>query len=225
MKIKILILLVLLNGCTATKPLTLNTPSGKPDITIPKVSKKQVTDAFVSEMLSQGFNIKTSSDYNIVFVKPMDSFAMSLLLGSEYDITPEHRVSANIVESSAGVRIVLTNQGITNPGSAFERVTDLSTGNSGNSWQQLLVSFSGLFRGRIGCDIDEQGTIIKVFDGSPSQLVGLKVGDKIISLDGNPFKDRSQAISQAFGDPDTNVEIIVLRNAEKLIFNITRKIY
>ena len=225
MKIKLIILLILINGCATTNTLTVSTPSGKPDIFIIKVTKKQVTDEFVNQMLNQGFSVKSTSEYNIVFVKPMNDFASSLLLGSHYDVTPEHRVTANFVESSSGVRIVLTNQGITNPGSAYERVTDLSKGKSGNSWQQFLSSFASMFKGRIGVDSDEQGAIITVFDGSPAQQCGIKVGDKIISIDGNPFKDRSQAISQIIGEPDTIVELILLRNDDKLNFKIARKIY
>jgi hypothetical protein len=207
-----------LAGCATTKPL--NTPSGKPDITIPNVSKKQVTDALVGQMLTQGFNFKSSSDYNIVFIEAMDSFCEKSLLGSGCNVTPEHRASFMLDESSAGVRIVLTNQVITNPGSAFERVTDLSTGKPGQSWQDFLVSFSSLFRGRIGVNVDNKGIITKVFDGSSAQQSGLKEGDKILSVDGNIYN----AVSQFLGDPETNVEVIVLRNAEVITFNITRKI-
>ena len=115
----IILSLVLIYGCATTRPLS--TPSGKPDITISNATKKQVTDALVSQMLNQGFNIKSSSDYNIVFTKPLDNLAAQLLLGSRYDSTPEHRASFMLVESGAGVRIVLTNQAITNPGSAFPK--------------------------------------------------------------------------------------------------------
>jgi hypothetical protein len=143
MKTALFILLFFLNGCAAVQPL--KTPSGKPDITIPKVSKKQVSDKLINMMLTKGFNIKNSSDYNLVFTKPMDKLLESLLLGSQYDVTPENRVSFNIVESSVGIRIVITNQAITNPGSAFERVTDLSTGNAGMDWQNFLLHLKNSF--------------------------------------------------------------------------------
>jgi len=214
----IILSLVLTYGCATTRPLS--TPSGKPDITISNATKRQVTDALVSQMLNQGFNIKSSSDYNIVFTKPLDNLAAQLLLGSRYDSTPEHRASFMLVESGAGVRIVLTNQAITNPGSAFERVTDLSTGESGQSWQNFLVSFATLFRGRIGIQVDNNGVIIVVADGSPAMQNKLQVGDKIVSVNGQPYK----TVSQISGDPETSVEIVVLRNGENISFNITRKI-
>lgn len=171
-------------------------------------------------MLSKGFNIKSTNDYSMVFGKPLENIGASLLLGSTYDVTPEHRVTVSIVDLINGVRVVLTNQIITNPGSAFERVTDASTGTAGNSWQEFLVAFAGLFRGKIGINVNEQGVITTVLDPSPAQQSGLKVNDKIITVDGNPYK----IITQISGDPETTVEICFLRNNEKLTFNIKRKI-
>jgi hypothetical protein len=136
MKPALFILLFFLSGCATIEPL--HTPSGKPDITIPNVTKKQVTDVLVNQMLERGFNIKSANDYNIIFTKPMEKFGEQLLLGSQYNSTPENRISANIVESSAGIRIVLNNQAITNPGSGYERVTDLNSGNYGMYWQNFL---------------------------------------------------------------------------------------
>ena len=48
----------------------------------------------------------------------------------------------------------------------------------------------------------------------------LQVGDKIVSVNGQPYK----TVSQISGDPETSVEIVVLRNGENMSFNITRKI-
>lgn len=209
---------ILLIGCIAPRPL--NTSSGKPDVTIPKVNKKQVTDALVSEMMTRGFTIKTSSDYNIVFTKLLDNMTASLLFGSRYDSNPEHRASFMLVESSAGVRIVLTNQIITNPGSAYERATDASTGEAGTSWQAFLESFANIFKGRIGIQMADNGVITDITNGSPAEESKLQKGDKIISVNGYLFT-RSSPIA---GDPGTIVELEILRNNHKLIFKITRRL-
>ena len=224
MKMKLLILLLLFAGCSATNNLTVSTPSGKPEIYIPKVAKKPVSDEFVNQMLTQGYNVKSTSDYNIVFIKPVDNFGVNLLLGSQYDATTEYRVTSNLVESSSGTRLVLTIQIITNPGSAFERVTDISKGKPGNSWQEFLTSFAGLFKGRIGIDCDAEGTITNISNNSPGQQSGLMLGDKIISIDGNPFKDYKQVQSLVIGEPDTNVELVILRGEKSLTFIVNRKL-
>jgi S1-C subfamily serine protease len=216
--IPFVLFLALLYGCATTKPLA--TASGKPEVTIPNVTKKQVTDALVTQMINQGFQIKNSSDYNIVFTKPMESLSAQLLLGSKYDSTPEHRASFMIVESGNGIRVVLTNQGITNPGSAFEKVTDLSSGKAGESWLNFLTGFAILFRGRIGAIIDANGFITSLTDGSPAMQNNLLVGDKVVAVNGQPFKSTSQII----GEPDTPVEIIILRSGENKSFNIIRKV-
>jgi membrane-associated protease RseP (regulator of RpoE activity) len=213
--------ILFLFSCAPIQKSTINTQSGKPEVSISNVPKKRIADELVNQMLSQGFSVKSSSDYSIVFIKPLDNVGASLLLGSRYDVTPEHRVIMNIVESNNIVRIVANNQAITNPGSAFERVTDLSTGNAGDSWQKFLTSFAGLFIGKIGVEVNEQGLITKVVDPSPAAQSGLKVNDMIISVDGKPFV----SISQISGVLETSVEIIVMRNNEKFTFNITRKLY
>ena len=84
-------------GCATSRPM--NTPSGRPEVTIKNATKKDVTDALVSQMASQGFTIKSVSDYNVVFSKALDSFSAQLLFGSQYDVTPEHRPSFMVVET------------------------------------------------------------------------------------------------------------------------------
>lgn len=219
-KLTILIFLVgiFFFGCAGSK--ALYTPSGKPEVTIQDKTKKEVTDALVGEMLSRGFTIKSVTDYTVVFTKPLDSFAAALLFGSNYDVTPEHRPSFMLVESSAGVRIVLTNQIVTNPGSAFERVTDASTGEAGQSWQDFLTGFTNLFRGRVGLHIDNKGVIANVTEGSPAMAAGILKGDKLVSVDGVPYSK----ISQIVGDPDTQVTLVVLRQGSELSFTLTRKL-
>jgi len=211
-------ILISILGCASSKPL--NTPSGKPEVTIQNKTKKEVTDALVSEMLSRGFTIKSVSDYTVVFTKPLDSFAASLLFGSRYDTTPEHRPSFMIVESGAGVRIVLTNQIITNPGSAFERVTDASTGESGQSWQEFLTAFPNLFRGRVGLYVDDKAVVTNVIEGSPAMVGGIVKGDKLVSVDGIPYSKTTQLV----GDPDAQVTVVVLRQGSELSYTLTRKI-
>ncbi|OGR80792.1 MAG: hypothetical protein A3I11_07950 [Elusimicrobia bacterium RIFCSPLOWO2_02_FULL_39_32] len=205
-------------GCATTR--VLNTPSGKPEVIIENKTKKEVADALVSEMVSRGFTIKSVSDYTLVFSKPLDNIAASLLFGSQYDATPEHRPSFMIFESGAGVRVVLTNQIVTNPGSAYERVTDASGGQAGESWQDFLTLFPNVFRGRVGIFVDNKSIVTNVLQSSPAMTAGMLKDDKIVSVNGVPFSK----ISQLVGDPDTDVIIIVLRQEKELNFTITRKI-
>ena len=58
-------------GCASTPKL--NTPSSKPEVTIPNVEKKAVTDALTNTMISRGYTIKNSTNYSMVFGKEIDS--------------------------------------------------------------------------------------------------------------------------------------------------------
>ena len=135
------ILAIFLAGC-ATTP-SLRTASGKPEVTIPSTSKKAVFDALTNAMIQQGYEVKNITDYSAVYGKKTDSILASMLLGSQYDSTPEARVAYTVVDTSEGVRVVAALQMITNPGSAFERVTDLSQSANAQSWQTFLENLRG----------------------------------------------------------------------------------
>lgn len=116
----------------------LRTPTGRPEVTIHNATKKQVTDAMVELMLMHGYQVHSVTEYSVVFSKALDSVLAAVLLGSRYDPTPAARVHYAVVDSGGGVRVVATVQAITNPGSAFERVMDLSHGKTGLEFQNLL---------------------------------------------------------------------------------------
>ena len=95
-------------------------------------------------MLAKGYQVKNITDHMAVYRK-MSSAGMAMLLGSRYDPIPEDRVSCTILESDGGVRIVATVAVVTNPGSAFERIWDLSMGKQGHAFQAELEQFKALF--------------------------------------------------------------------------------
>lgn len=123
-------------GCATIKPLP--TPSGRPEVTIPNVTKKQVIDTLTNRMINKGYQLSSVNDYVVVFNKKVDSFMAGVIYGSRYDSTPAARVSYNLVETDAGIRVIVTLEVVTNPGSAFERVTDLSQGPDAKDAQRSL---------------------------------------------------------------------------------------
>jgi hypothetical protein len=119
-------IIISLAGCATVKPL--NTTTGRPEVIIADVSKKDISDAIVNTMLSWDFQLQKRDDYILVFGKKNTNLASSLLLGSRYDAIPEWRFTYNIVDYADGVRIIANIVSVTNPGSAFERITDFSKG-------------------------------------------------------------------------------------------------
>jgi hypothetical protein len=121
-----LVFVTIFAGC-ASAPQRLATPSGNPEIVIPNTTRKQVIDKIVAAKLEKGMQIKNVSDYGVVIgTRVNDSFMASLLYGSRYDSTPEARITYNIVETREGVRVFSRAEMVTNPGSAYERISDIT---------------------------------------------------------------------------------------------------
>lgn len=128
---------LVLISCQTVPPIP--TPSGRPEIVIPNVSKDIAIDYLVNLMISKGYKIKQTTNYKITFKKKNDKYMAALLFGSRYDGTPENRISFNLINTSSGIRIITSIEIITNPNSAFERVTDWSTGKAGHIFHEILI--------------------------------------------------------------------------------------
>jgi hypothetical protein len=134
-------------GC-ATPPAPLSTPSGRPEVTITGVSKKQVADAIVAGALARGSQIKSVNEYAVVLTQRVHgNLGASLAYGSRYDSTPEVRVTLNMVDVSGGVKVYARGEMVTNPGSAFERLNDVTAHQAANL-QTSLVDLKSRFPGR-----------------------------------------------------------------------------
>jgi len=219
--------IIAFTGCaagTAKMGTVSSTGSGttavRPEVTIANQTKKAVTDALVGEVVSRGFAVVTVTDYTVVFSKPFTATATPMKRGARTGGAAEQRLSFTVVEAGGGVRIVLTNQIVSNPGTAYEKITDAGGGPAGEGWQQFLTAFTVLFKGRVGLSIDAYGTVTNVLPGSPAAAAGIQTGDKILRVDGAPYARTEQLT----GDPDTKVVVVVLRQGEELPFILYRKV-
>lgn len=120
-----LLSLHLLIGCATVRPLS--TSSGRPEVTINNTTKKEVLDNLTNSMIIKGFQIKNISDYNAIFSKKTNSFATGIIYGTDYDRTVESRHTYTILENNPNVRVIATVEIVSNPGSAFEKATDVMT--------------------------------------------------------------------------------------------------
>ena len=99
-----------------------------------------------------------------------------------------------------------------------------------DTYNEMKVETEGEFGG-IGIEItlkDDLLTIISPIDDTPAYKAGLKAGDKIVKIDGSTTKDLTlvDAVKKLRGKPGTDVNMIILREADKklLEFTITRAI-
>lgn len=125
-------------GC-ATPPPRLDTPSGNPEVTIQGVARKQVVDKIVDTLTARGMTMQKIDEYNVVAGKRAENdFSSQVLFGSRYDSVPEYRVSFTLIERPPAVKVYARVAIVTNPGSAFERPTDMTDQQRGNL-QDMLV--------------------------------------------------------------------------------------
>lgn len=77
-------------------------------------------------MIDKGYTVTKSDDNLVSFDRPVDNVMAKMFLGSNYDSTPNARISFNLIQNKGSVRVVADCVIITNPGSAFERRTDVN---------------------------------------------------------------------------------------------------
>lgn len=74
---------------------------------------------------------------------------------------------------------------------------------------------------------DDYVIFAQPYKGSPSDLAGIKVGDKILAIDGQSMqgKDVSEISSHLKGEPESDVEVVIERNIDSSVdtLRLTRK--
>ncbi len=136
-------LLIFGAGCQA--PIRHLTPSGRPEVTITRRVGDQVAARITNRMLNAGYNVKTATKTLMAFEKRVDNFLYEVLFSSDYDRNPAWRITYTIVETKVSTRVVASLSVITNPGSAFERVTSMDNSKDSLSIQQFLTELKNSF--------------------------------------------------------------------------------
>jgi hypothetical protein len=136
-----LIFIILFMPSCATIP-KLNTSTGKPEIIISDVSKKEISDAIVNKMLSDDFQVIRSEyldEYCLTFARRKANLSNSAIFESNYSKYPELRYTYTLVDVQKGIRIMTLITGVRSPGSADELYTDLSKKTQLAQYTQLFL--------------------------------------------------------------------------------------
>lgn len=136
---KMLVLLagLLIGGCAAQ--VKHNTPSGKPEVTIGGKVGASARAIISGAMLDGGYNMRAGTDALLIFDKKTSGIMASMLFGSGYDSVPSERITYTVLEGDRYTRIVASMAMVTNPGSAFERITPMDGNENSVFIQQLLL--------------------------------------------------------------------------------------
>lgn len=123
------IALLLLAACQA--PVTLDTPSGFPEVTI-RATPQKVRDFMASEMLPF-WTVKTSNEYQWTVGIPERSAAAGFLYGSAAAPTPEQRRTYSFMAAPDGTKVSARAWLVSNPGTGMERLTEFGRGSQINA--------------------------------------------------------------------------------------------
>lgn len=128
---------LVLAGCqtTAQAPATA---SGKPEVTI-KSTTAAVKARILSLAMDRRFNVTKDTEYLLQLEKPTENFGAAVLLGSRYDAVPAERIVFTFAPIGDSVRVVASSMFVTNPGSAFERLTPINAGEGVDRTQATLL--------------------------------------------------------------------------------------
>ncbi|MCK9584041.1 MAG: PDZ domain-containing protein [Candidatus Cloacimonetes bacterium] len=221
--------LSLLWGCANLTPL--ETRTGRPDIVINGVTKKEVSDVLVNFMINYDFLMIRMDEYSLVFGKIIKDPGMAILGGSRYDPFPQNRWTYTLIDATSGIRVLTTIEIVTNPGSAFEQKTDVSKASKAaheaqtileNLKRNLEFSASMKDRGKVGVQVENK-KILYILPGSPAEKAGLRKDDIILKVDGADLTgDIIQDSMMISGEPGVTVIFLINRNGEELIVPVIR---
>jgi hypothetical protein len=101
-------------------------PSGKPEVTIPGVTQKQVVSTLSEMMIACQFTIKEITEYTAVYNRTMKDKNSILAFGTQMCPYPELRASYATIETDAGIRVIATVEMVSNPNTNSEYKKDYS---------------------------------------------------------------------------------------------------
>jgi hypothetical protein len=211
-------------------------------LTLKDVDKKDVYNFILTENLKQGYSIKSSSDYALVFEdnrpKNLD---FKLSWGSNAKVVSLY----NLAQTDADLLVSHEIQIITNPDSSQEKVHVASKENAKNyfpvnkNWliyeaaqtasdlKLIKAEFNGFYSyGFIDVFEKDHLRIIKVWSDSSAEKAGLLVDDLIIKINNTSVKDLKYEATKKLlsaGEEGATITVTVSRNGKETPITMTKQ--
>ena len=132
-----LILPLLLIGCATTGHLS--TPTGRPEVFIKGVTKKETIDACVDLLVRNKWQIENTTDYIVQAVHASDNIPANYIWYSDFDMYRTwYRLIFTFAQESGGVRVFGLQQIVGNKGTSFEKILKLTTQEAYEGTQSYL---------------------------------------------------------------------------------------
>ncbi|NJL06973.1 MAG: hypothetical protein HC900_00945 [Methylacidiphilales bacterium] len=144
------------SACVTT--VNHNTASGRPEVTI-KAPADAVKSVIVGVSMNLGYTMKSDSQFQVILERDPNNILANVLLGSQYDSRVVARMSVAFMQSNQTTRAVLDLNMVTNPGSAFERLTPMTNSQDAGKFQVVLNDIrAGLESGKPPAQVTEEVT-------------------------------------------------------------------
>lgn len=117
-------------------------PKGPPTVTIENTTPKQAMNVLSNRLMSQGWNVAQTNDYQAVYeteVKGAAKFAANVMYGSSGP-APIYRIVARFVDLDGSVRITTSSNMVTKPNTAREQTVEMNDKKSSANIRALLES-------------------------------------------------------------------------------------
>ena len=139
-------LILLLAGCASNQPL--NTPSGKPEVTIHGATRQDIRDTIVDQMTKDGWQVRRVKDNVVVVGRPTSNVDTILSYASPSNTVPEKQMTFTLNDRSHdNIQVICTGTIVTNAGSGFENVADIDSGSFNKDAQAILDKIQIEMRG------------------------------------------------------------------------------
>jgi C-terminal processing protease CtpA/Prc len=182
-------------------------------VEINDVDSKPVADLLLKDLVGRGYQILSTSEYQVAVRKDVDNFWQQVFFGSQFNTVPEMRAYFNLVPSGSKLLVTLEVKIVTNPNSGFEKYSNVTN----KEWQEYLYGIKKYFNGYVGYGISwdkkKQENCLKVTsitaDG-PADKAGLKVGDLISKVKGSSVEDlKMSKVNEIFHEGEAGTTLLV----------------
>lgn len=134
---RLLLASMLAGTLAACQAVRHDTASGRPEVTI-AADKEAVRAVLIDAMIDRGFLIVDDTPYRLVMDRSSDNALANALLGSRWNPTVHARAAMSLTETAGATRIVASLDVVTNPGTAYERLTPFSNSRDAAEFQTFL---------------------------------------------------------------------------------------